>query len=151
MVCGWLKFCDSAVQRIGSTIEEKIKQAVKNRNHIINLYEEMFGKSFSDALNIVIAIPEATVEHFEDFMKTEKYRSYGCSGLSYKISFIEKDNVSGISSIFSGKSNKASGVGQKVFDTRSRLMQFYATITLVKTSFKPFHPNKFCQKRKREK
>ena len=130
----------SKADRIAASIEEKFQQAIKNRDHILELADRMFGKEFCDTLrnicNCIVAIPEATVDDFERFKTTKTWESFIRGNPDYDIKFMGRH--SSVAENFSGNE----GVRENNLDS-IKLMQFYATITLVKTSCLSFDLEKF--------
>ena len=136
-----VELCHSAVGRIQTSIKEKFEQLKKNRNHIMSLCMELFGHDFSKDLeklyNGVIAIPNGTTEDFNKFKEAKTWSDFINSKPNYTVTFLGKENILLPSSI-----SKCLMKNPKVCPTDplvSTLPQFYATITLVKTSFQTFH------------
>ena len=129
----------SQPNRIAKSIKEKFEQAISNRNHILSLAHKMFGKQFSEALgkicNCVVAIPDADANDFKNFKYTETWKMFKDKSPCYKVEFIN-DKCSIIQCISGGKHICMDDL------KLMQLKQFYATLTLVKTSLLSFDPEK---------
>ena len=138
-----IEVCHSVVGRIQKSIREKFEQLTKrSRKCIIELGNELFGRDFSMALgsicNGIIAIPDANKKDFASFKESQSWKDFVSSSPGYKIMFVGKDQISQpflIAKTIKSRNMMASFVDSLLSFTR----EFYAAITLVKTSFESFN------------
>ena len=128
---------DSFRPRIKRTIREKFEQLMKNRNHMLKLAKELYGENFSSNLSGlysgIVAVPNATSDDIVQFKTTTLWRKFVTGDSFFKVEFIGEENISDPLSIAECIRSKQLFISSPNLNC---LRQFYATITLVKTSYK---------------
>ena len=132
-----VEVCDASGTRILKSISEKFEQLIKNRGHILNLAKELYGENFSyslaDIYNGIVAVPNATSDDFQTFKTTAVWQEFISSSPFHKIEFIGKEKISNPLSIYECITVRKLPISSTSADA---LLQFYATISLVKTSYR---------------
>ena len=136
-------------QRINCTIREKFVQAIKHRNHILQLSEELFGKEFANVLgnicNCVVAIPDASAIDFKKFKETQCWRSFRSDNPGYKIKFI---GMGSPVADFDWNDDSHTSLHSTV--VTASLRQFYTCLALVKTRHLAFDSEQFLSKNEKK-
>ena len=97
------------------------------------LYGENCSYSLADIYNGIVAFPSATSDDFKTFKATAVWKESISSSPFHKIEFIGKEKISNPLSIYECITVRKLPISATSADA---LLQFYATISLVKTSYR---------------